>query len=380
MAFEAAFGVTAALFVGTFVLYVKSRKTNDSLKEANIRLDAELKASQAREQDLPTMVKALSADMIKEQSESFKTATTEPMGKIMDEIKTKIEGLGQQNASDRAAFATNMENMAKTTENLMGDTRALSDVLKNSQRRGRHAEISLERVFEMSNLVRGIHYDTQYVSGDGKPDFVVNLSQDRSIIVDSKAPLASLWESFDAADEAAKSAALDKHVAAVRTHVNSLSRKEYWDNLKSSLDYVVMVMPEYALLPALDRDDNLIEHALDKHVVLVTQSTLMILLRAVDLMWRQNQMADTISEIGTLSADLHTRLGKFAERYNKIGKDLGDAVKSYNVGIGSWSRRVLPAANKLADAGAAVGKMTELKPVDDAPSQLPVDNDEHEKT
>ena len=77
----------------------------------------------------------------------------------------------------------------------------------------------------MSNLVKGIHYDTQYVSGDGKPDFVVNLSEDRSIIVDSKAPLGSLWESFDADDEAVKSAALDKHVAAVRTHVNSLSKK-----------------------------------------------------------------------------------------------------------------------------------------------------------
>ena len=77
----------------------------------------------------------------------------------------------------------------------------------------------------MSNLVKGIHYDTQYVSGDGKPDFMVNLSE-CSIIVDSKAPLGSLWESFDADDEAVKSAALDKHVAAVRTHVNSLSKKK----------------------------------------------------------------------------------------------------------------------------------------------------------
>ena len=377
MLFEAAFGVAAVLSTVLFLLYAKSRTTNNDLTKSNIRLEAELEASKARERDLPTVVKALSTEMIKEQSESFKTTTTDPMGMMMENLRTKIEDLGKQNAGDREAFDAGMKHMANTTDNLMKDTRTLSDVLKNSQKRGRHAEISLERVFEMSNLVKGIHYDTQYVSGDGKPDFVVNLSEDRSIIVDSKAPLDSLWESFDTDDEAVKSTALDKHVAAVRTHVNSLSKKEYWNNPKSSLDYVVMVMPEYALLPALDRDDDLIEHALNKHVVLVTQSTLMILLRAVDLMWKQSRMADTIREIGTLSADLHSRLNKFAEHYNKIGKDLGDAVGSYNGGIGSWNRRVLPAANKLAEAGAVVRDMTGLKPVDDAPSRLPADGGRH---
>ena len=135
-------------------------------------------------------------------------------------------------------------------------------------------------------------------------------------------------------------------------------------------------VPASCLLPALDHDDGLIEHALNKHVVLVTQSTLMTLLRAVDLMWKQSRMAGTIREIGTLSADLHSGLNKFAEHYNKIGKDLGDAVGSYNGGIGSWNRRVLPAASKLAEAEAVIWDMADLKPVDDAPSRLSADGDE----
>ena len=376
MAFEAAFGVTAALFVIFALLYVRSRKAKDDLVRSNIRLTTELEAVKERGHDLPAIVKNLSAEVLKEHTESFKTTTTDPMGKTMEDLRTHIEELGKQNAGDREAFDTSMKHMATATDKLMKDTKTLSDVLKSSQRRGRHAEMGLERVFEMSNLTKGIHYDTQYVSGDGKPDFVVNLSEDRSIIVDSKAPLNSLWEAFDTDDEATKSDALNRHATAVRNHANSLSKKEYWDSPKSSLDYVVMVMPEYALLPALDRDGGLIEYALAKRVVLVTPSTLMILLRAVGLMWKQSQMASTVKEIGALSADLHTRLSKFADHYNKTGKGLEDAVRRYNDGIGSWSRRVLPAANKLAEAGAVAGDMTNLKPVEDAPGRLPIDEDD----
>ena len=375
MAFEAAFGITAVLSIIFALLYVRSRKARDELAGSNILLTTELGAVKKHMQDLPAIVKSLSAEVLKEHTDSFKTTATEPMGKMMENLKARIEVLGQQNAGDREAFDASMKNLAAATNNLMNDTRALSDVLKSPQRRGHHAEMGLERVFEMSNLTKGIHYDTQDVSGEGKPDFVVHLSQDRSIIVDSKAPLNSLWEAFGTDDEAAKSDALDKHTTAVRNHANSLSKKEYWDNPKSSLDYVVMVMPEYALLPALDRDGGLIEYALAKRVVLVTPSTLMILLRAVDLMWKQSRMATTVKEIGALSADLHTRLNKFAEHYNKTGKGLEDAVMRYNDGIGSWNRRVLPAANKLAEAGAAMGDMTDLKPVEDAPGRLPLEND-----
>ena len=375
MAFEAAFGVTAVLSVILAILYIWSRKARDDLAESNIRLTTKLEGVEERRHDLPAIVKSMSDEVLKDYTESFKTTTTVPMGQMVEDLRGRIEELGKQNAGDREAFDASMKNLAGTTDKMMKDTKALSDVLKSSQKRGRHAELGLERVFEMSNLTKGIHYDTQLVSGDGKPDFVINLSGDRSIIVDSKAPLDSLWEAFDTDDEAAKSAALDRHAEAVRKHTNSLSKKEYWDSPKSSLDYVVMVMPEYALLPALDRDGGLIEYALSKRVVLVTPSTLMILLRAVDLMWKQSRMVGTVKEIGALSADLHARLNKFAEHYNRTGKGLEDAVKRYNAGIGSWTRRVLPAADKLAEAGAAASDMTDLKPVEDAPGRLPLDND-----
>ena len=148
-------------------------------------------------------------------------------------------------------------------------------MLRSSQKRGRQAEINIERVFEMAGLAKGIHYTTQRVRDAKKPDFVVKLSEDRSIIIDSKAPLDALWRAIDTDDEAAEAEALDKHVDAVRGHIRLLAGKKYSEGTDLSLDYVVMVMPEYALLPALERGDNLMEYALENRVVLVTPSTLM---------------------------------------------------------------------------------------------------------
>ena len=210
---------------------------------------------------------------------------------------------------------------------------------------------------------------------DGTPDFVIHISDDRSIIVDSKSPLESLWNAFETDDDATKTNLLKKHVQAVKAHISSLSKKEYWNDQEQSLDYVVMVMPEYAMLPALEQDNKLVEYALSKRIVLVTPSTLMLLLRAVELMWRQTQLSSTVKEITDVSVQLHERMNKFANHYNKTGKDLTDTVNSYNNAIKSWNSRILPTANKLIDVTASADDIEKLKSIKDVPKQLPIDDE-----
>ena len=127
------------------------------------------------------------------------------------------------------------------------------------------------------------------------------------------------------------------------------------------------------MLPALERDDKLIEYAWENRIVLATPSILMILLRAVDIIWKQNSLSDTAKEIGELSGELHSRLVTFAERYAKTRKGLDSAVKSYNDSVGSWETRVKPGAERLAKAGAVLGELPDIKPIDNAPRRLSVD-------
>ena len=363
MAFEAAFGVTAILFVTFTILYAKSRKGKDDLMRHNIQLEADLKAAKNLEQYIPMMTKDMSADMIRDQNEIFKVTTTDPLNKTLDDLRNRMDDFNRQNATNYETFNTVKEN-----------TKAISDVLMNAQKRGRYAEMTIERILQMSGFEKGTHYHTQ-VGNTKKLDFVVSLPDDRKIILDSKTPLDALQKSINATDESTKSQYLDEHVKVVKQHIKSLSKKEYWEG-ESVLECVVMVMPEYALLPALEHDNNLIEYAWGHKIVLVTPSILMVLLRAVDIIWKQNTMSDTVKEIGKLSSDLYSRLCKFADHYSKTGKELSNVVKKYNESIGSWDTRIVPAADRLAQAGASINKMPDVKPIDNMPRHLVVDKDE----
>ena len=373
--FAAGFVITLLLSIFFGILYFKSKRSNQKLLESNIRFEAEINLAKSSEMDAPTMAKAIASDINKEQNTSFKATTIDPITGMIEKLQTKINDLEKQNASDREAFDVEIKNMLSKTTELAKGTKSLSDVLKSSQKRGKHAEIGLERVFEMSGLTKGVHYDTQSIGTDGTPDFVIHISDDRSIIVDSKSPLESLWNAFETDDDATKTDLLKKHAQAVKGHILKLSNKEYWNDQEQSLDYVVMVMPEYAMLPALEQDNKLAEYALSKRIVLVTPSTLMLLLRAVKLMWRQTQLSSTVKEITNVSVQLHERMNKFANHYNKTGKDLTETVNSYNNAIKSWNSRILPAATKLIDVTASADDIEKLKSIRDVPKQLPIDDE-----
>ena len=351
-------GIVAALAVTCVVLYGKY-----------VKLKAQMDSGQSKD-GMSDRFRVLAEDSLKRQSEEFKASTAKPMAETMGNLLKTIGELKEQNTSNTATFQTRMEDMKETNDKLVRDTKTISGILSNSQKRGRFAEIGLERVFEMSGLVKDVNYYIQQTRDAGRPDFVVKLSEDRSVVIDSKAPLDSLWRAQDADNEAAKADALDKHAKDTRDHIQRLSKKEYSEG-HGTLDYVVMVVPEYALLPALDRDSKLTEYALENKVVLVTPATLMVVLNAINLMWKQDEIAKTVRKIGELSIDLHSRLGKFASHYEKIGKGLNNAVSAYNMSVGSWSRMLMPAVERLEEAGAKSNNIPAIEAIDSTAREMP---------
>lgn len=139
-----------------------------------------------------------------------------------------------------------------------------------------------------------------------------------------------------------------------------------------------MVVPEHALLPALDRDNSLIESALKNDVVLVTPATLMVILNAVNLMWKQDEMAKAVKVIGDLSTDLHSKLSTFASHYQKVGKELDGAINAYNSSVGSWDRRLMPAVERLEETGAKSGDIPSVKTTDGKVCELPSPEEKRE--
>lgn len=399
MVFEAAFMAAAVVCVVLFVVYVRMRRSsnrlreenaanreaaemlssareentklceeNTKLREENTTIKAENAAAKVTVNTLPDIIKGMVADINKEHGESFKDGAVEPMRKMVEGLETKIDELGKQNAGNTAKFDERMGELKRNTD-------TLTEIFKSSRKRGRHAETSLERLFEIAGLKKGINYETQVRAGGKQPDFIVRLSENRSIVIDSKAPLDALWNSFDAESEDEKSHALGRYIDDVRGRIRELAGKKYQESHDMALEYVVLVMPEYALLPALDRDGKLVEFALERKVILVTPSTLLMLLHTVEMTWRQSRMAESVRNIGEVASDLHSKLRKFAEHYNNTGKGLETALKHYNAGAGSWESRLRPAAARLAEAGADVKEMPKIDRVEGSAKPLPILDD-----
>ena len=171
---------------------------------------------------------------------------------------------------------------------------------------GDWGEMILETILDNSNLIRGVHYDTQLNIKDEagnnlRPDVVLYLPEGKRIVIDSKVSLTAFVGYVGAEDEATRRQYLASHVASVRQHVVELGRKEY-QRLLDSPDFVIMFIPnEPAFLAALQNDSSIWADAYDKKVIISSPTNLFALLKLVDDLWKRNAQNKNTADIVTYS-------------------------------------------------------------------------------
>ena len=326
--------------------------------------------------------KALSSEVLKSQQESFKAnaeetlkARQEAVEKLVKPLSEKIESLDKARAKNAGEFQTQISNLMQANRELASEAQTLSNALKRPDVRGRWGETQLERVLELSGLRKDIDFTVQdSFDSEGeriRTDVIVHLPQDRTVILDSKVSLTALMEAFETDDDETRSAAIDRHVSQVKSHVDSLAKKEYWSVLASTPDMVVMVLPEFAFLPAIEREPGLTERALEKNVVIVTPPALLALLKAVEMSWQQIRVAETARQISDLGKEMYDRLAVFAGHYVNVGNSLRQAIERYNRSVGSWDTRVATSAQRFSDLNVPITReLPEVPPVDAVPGTI----------
>ncbi len=299
--------------------------------------------------------KTMSSETLSNQQKQFLERATQTLKPLSD----KVEKLDREWATTSGAFKQQIESLAT-------ETRTLSTALTKPQARGQWGEMQVERALELSGLVKGIHYDTQVSDNQGgRTDFIVHMPHRRDIILDSKVSLVALIEAQDTTDEDQRAQHLSRHARHMQDHADSLASKEYWNQLPDTADFVVMVVPEFALPPAVERRPNLIDNALQKNVVISTHSTLVALLKTVAMGWQERKIAEEATEIGLLGRELHDRLEVFADHYARVGRSLDQAVQRYNSGVGSLESRVLSQARRFPQLGVQTTKeLPEAQPIE----------------
>jgi DNA recombination protein RmuC len=341
--------------------------------------------AQAR-QELAETFQALSGEALKQNNEaflnlarsSFATLQVEAKGDLaqrqqaidnlvkplQDTLHRYDDQLRQLEQSRQAAYGgldQHLKLLAESQQRLQLETGNLVKALRAPAIRGQWGEITLKRVAELAGMVAHCDFFEQesIASDEGRlrPDMVVQLPGGRQIIVDAKTVLAGYLDAHEASTEEQRFEGMRRHAAQVRSRMDELSLKAYWNQFAQAPEFVVLFLPgEQFLGAALEHDPRLIEDGFLRSVVLATPTTLMALLRAVAYGWRQERLTEHAEEAGRLGKDLYERMAVLTEHVNDVGQALGKSVLAYNKAVGSLETRILPAARRFKELGVSSEK------------------------
>lgn len=374
----AGFIIGAALgAAGAYLYFVRRDAEFRQEMEYRFKLTAQEAVQHAHEsflQRAEETFKKHTADGAHDLDKRYK-AIDEMVKPVHKQLEALSGALEQAKGTDKA--------IREDLQRLNSETAKLAGALRNPAMRGNWGEEMLERLLENSGLIKGVHYQLQVSMQGARPDAVVNMPDSLHIVIDSKAPINDFIRNLDEDIGEGEYKSLQTDLArAVKTHIQELSKKAYWEQLNSP-DFVVMFLPsEHLFSAAIQADPALLDLAAEKKIVMASPILTMSLLRVVGMSWRQVDLAKNAQEISERGSDLYKRLLNFTDHIEKIGKGLQSAMKGYDSAIGSLERQVLPAARKFRELqGQQRDKELKiLKPVEEQPRSIALTSeDESEK-
>ena len=363
------------------------------------RIEEERKTSEEKIQlltevreKMESKFRELAQDALKIQGEEFSksnleklSATLAPLKEHVGLFEKELKQLHHGAVSERAALKNQIETLTEKSETLSKDAQELARALKSDQQKqGAWGEMVLQRILENSGLREGTEYEIQ-VRREGdegqrlRPDVVVKLTRDKTLVIDSKVSLAAYTDSVKAESEEERAEALKRHVRSVMGHIDTLSRKNYQSAEELTVDYVVLFMPfESALSEALNEKPDLTNYALERNIMIATPTTLMMALRTVANVWSVERRNQNAEEIAHRAGRLYDKVSNFLKSMEKVGSRLDQAQSAFRDAssqLSSGHGNVISQVQMLKSLGAKTTKSidTAYEP-DDEEASLPSDN------
>ena len=363
----------------------KSQLEKEALIATKTRLGTELKNSELKlvenkkeldkiQEKFTKEFENLANKILDEKSSKFTEQNKLNITSILNPLKEKIE-VFEKKVSESQKESIGMHSALKEQLNSLKNLNIqmskeainLTKALKgDSKTQGDWGETQLEILLEKANLAKDIHFTTQggYRDEEGrlkKPDFIINLPDNRHLIVDSKVSLTNYEAYFNEVDEKQKGVYLKKHIESIRKHIKELSDKKYESLYEiNSPDYVLMFVPiEPAYLLALSNNNQLYLEALDKNVVLVSTSTLLATLSTVSSMWRQENQKKNVLEIANQAGRLYDQFVNLTDYLIKVGNQLKTVQGSYDISMKKLTGKgnLIKKVEKIKELGAKTSKI-----------------------
>jgi DNA recombination protein RmuC len=284
-----------------------------------------------------------------------------PLADSLVKLETQICELESARQRAFGGFEQQMQMMAQRELDLQKETAALVTALRTPQVRGRWGELTLRRVAELAGMAEHCDFfeqETQETdNGHIRPDMIVKLPGERTIVVDAKAPLTAYLDAVAANSDPDRRTALLRHSQQVAKHVDQLSSKTYWAQFQPAPEFVVLFLPgDPFFSAALEHKPTLVEDAARQKILVATPTTLIAILKGVAYGWRQEKLAENAEEIRQLAAELFDRIVTLQTHFNEIGRSLGRSVDAFNRCVGSLESRLYPSLRRIRELGATTAE------------------------
>jgi DNA recombination protein RmuC len=333
-----------------------------AIQEATSQVASQVVADLLRVNEESRKVDAKTAEAALDRRQAEIKSLAERIAKGQEKIEAEVRRRGEADLQTR----TLLEQMGQTIGNLNNETAGLKKALRQPQTRGQWGELQLRRCIEIAGMTEHVDFELQQTlrteEGNLRPDARFLLPEGRSFVADSKVPLDAFLDAQESELDSERRVHLERHARQAREHVRSLSSKDYQGQFSPGEmpDLVICFIPnEPALHAAFAADPGLFDYALERNVLLVSPTSLIGLLRTMELGWRQERMVAEAAEVAEAAKTLHARFGKFLSDFDKVGRGLRTATGAYDSAVGSMESRLLPQLRKVEGLGIAPGKEIE---------------------
>lgn len=357
-------GAVVGLAIG-WLLAARKQTAPDNTAESRVAAATATAEERARQIDALT---ERNRELIEQQERDAKVvAELTPIKEVLLQMTHKVNEMENQQKEQHGLITQQLVEGRKAGDELRMTTESLASALRSNNVKGQWGEAQLRRIVEVAGLLEYVDFSTQETSstdeGNIRPDMIIRLPGGRTIVVDAKVPFTAYLEASQIPTNAqgeqgaVRAKLLADHVKALRSHIDTLGKKAYWEGFDGNSEFVIAFVPSESLLSvALELDPTLLEYAFSKKVALASPVNLWAVLKTVAYAWRQEVATEQVAEIIKLGQELYKRVGVVASHADSLRAALEKAVKSYNDFAGSLERNMLTTAKKFPglDPGSTI--------------------------
>ena len=322
----------------------ESAELKERLQQLSQQSEEKIALLNNAKEQLTNEFKVLANQLFEEKQQQFSQASKisleallKPMSSSLEQFRQRIESTHKEDIEGRASLKEQLKQLQSLNSQMSQETQSLTQALKGeSKTQGNWGEMILERLLERSGLRDGEEFirEKSFTTDDGKrlrPDVILNLPDNKHIIIDSKVSLTDYERALNADNSSDQQRFIKAHLSSLKMHIDTLAKKRY-ENLQqvNAPDFVLMFMPiEAAYLMAIETDSRVFEDAFDKRVAVVTPTTLFTTLKTIEQLWRYERQSENTVKLIQRAADVHDKFVGFISNFEKVGQQLSTAQKTY---------------------------------------------------